>query len=149
MFKNFKHNNASKILLISTLLVFSFSISISYFSYRIGNIFFGDVPKLYNVTLANFFFVNASYPAIGKPVMYAHYQLSRTHFIAGDLKNALEEAEIELEIYPENTRTYYILGLTYGYLNLEEEAIDAFSKFIETHPYTWAGRNDKAWLQFR
>jgi tetratricopeptide (TPR) repeat protein len=24
-----------------------------------------------------------------------------------------------------------------------------FTKYIENHPETWAGRNDKAWLQFR
>lgn len=130
-------------------LCLSVNIPRSFVSYNIGNIFFGDVQKLYNLKLANFFFVNASYPLIGKPVKFAHYQLSRTYFIEGDLENALIEAKKELKLYPENTRTYYILGLTYGYMNQEEKAIDSFSKFIETHPNTWAGRNDKAWLQFR
>lgn len=139
----------NKIFLFLIIFIFSLTLTISYFSYNVGNIFFGDMPKLYNVRLANFFFVNAAYPLIGKPVKFSHYQLSRTYFIQGDLKNALEEAKKELELYPENTRTHYILGLTYGYMNEEEKAINAFSSFIETHPYTWAGRNDKAWLQFR
>jgi tetratricopeptide (TPR) repeat protein len=91
--------------------------------------------------------VNA--PLSQSPPRYAHHQLSRTYFIQGKLGEALEEAKKELEIYPDNTTTYYILGLTYGYMNREKEAIDTFSKYIETHPDTWAARNDKAWLQFR
>jgi predicted Zn-dependent protease len=34
-------------------------------------------------------------------------------------------------------------------MNQEKNAIEAFSRYIDTHPNTWAGRNDKAWLQFR
>lgn len=34
-------------------------------------------------------------------------------------------------------------------MNREIEAIDAFTKYIKARPETWAGRNDKAWLQFR
>jgi tetratricopeptide (TPR) repeat protein len=137
------------IIIIITLFYFSFSLLISFPSYTLGNLFFGKTQNLYNLKLANFFFVNAAYPLIGKPVEYAHYQLSRTYFIQGKLNTALAEAKKELELYPENTRTYYILGLTYGYMNQEEKAIEGFSQFIETHPDTWAGRNDKAWLQFR
>jgi tetratricopeptide (TPR) repeat protein len=75
--------------------------------------------------------------------------LSRTYFINGDLYRAIGEAEKELVLYPENTRTYYVLGLTYGYMNRERDAIAAFSKYIEYYPGSWPARNDKAWLQFR
>ena len=34
-------------------------------------------------------------------------------------------------------------------MNREIEAIDAFTKYIEYNPSSWAARNDKAWLQFR
>ena len=34
-------------------------------------------------------------------------------------------------------------------MNREEDAIDAFSKYIDAYPESWAGRNDKAWLEFR
>ena len=34
-------------------------------------------------------------------------------------------------------------------MNKEEEAIEAFGKFIEYKPGSWAARNDRAWLQFR
>lgn len=114
-----------------------------------GNVFFGKVPTLYNVTLAQFFFTQSSYPLFGAPASYAHYQLSRTYFIQGNLNAAISEAEKELISYSDHTRTYYILGLTYGYLNQERKAIDMFSKFIEANPNSWAARNDKAWLQFR
>lgn len=118
--------------------------------YSAGNIFFGGNPKLYNVQLAQHLFKFAAYPLFGQAPKFAHYQLSRTYFIVGRFDLALEEAKNELELYPSNKRTYYILGLTYGYMkNREQEAIEAFSQFIEVYPTSWAARNDKAWLQFR
>lgn len=117
--------------------------------YRLGNIFFGEVPSLYNVNLAQYLFTYAAYPIVGDSAEFAHYQLSRTYFVKGELEFALNEAQIELEKYPTHTRTYYILGITQGYLNNEEQAIEAFTKFIDAYPATWAGRNDKAWIQFR
>lgn len=115
-----------------------------------GNIFFGQVKSLYNVTLAQQLYRHAVSPLFGQKVpAYAYHQLSRTYFIKGDLPQSIEYAKKELQLYPEHTRTYYILGLTYGYLNMLPEAIEAFSVYIEHHPETWAGRNDKAWLQFR
>lgn len=118
-------------------------------NYTLGNIFFGQMPELYNINLAQFFFKQAAYPRLGQAPEFAHYQLSRTYFIEGFFRLAVTEAENEIKLYPENARTYYILGLTYGYMNKEEEAIVAFSKFIEAYPDSWAARNDMAWLQFR
>jgi tetratricopeptide (TPR) repeat protein len=117
--------------------------------YRIGNIFFGQVSRLYNVNFAQYFYVYSAYPPFGRSPEFAHYQLSRTYFIQGDFDSALAEAKRELELYPNNSRTFYILGLTYGYMGRENEAIEAFSSFIEANPNSWAARNDKAWLQFR
>ncbi len=117
--------------------------------YRLGNMFFGEVPKLYNLQLAQYFFTYAAYPIIGDVPEFAHYQLSRVLFIEGSFDASLREAQRELEAFPENKRTYYILGLTYGYMSREAEAIESFSKFIEAYPESWAARNDKAWLQFR
>lgn len=117
--------------------------------YRAGNIFFGEKPALYNVQTAQLLFKLAAYPLLAQAPEFAHYQLSRTYFIVGQFDLAVEEAKKELELYPDNKRTYYILGLTYGYMNREEEAIVAFSSFIEAYPTSWAARNDKAWLQFR
>ena len=119
-------------------------------SLSVGNTFFGGNAPLYNVRLAQFLFEQAAHPLL--PVStprYAHYQLSRTEFIRGDLVNALDEIRAELSLYPGDTGAYYILGLTLGYMGRTYEAIDAFSTYIDTHPGTWAGRNDKAWLQFR
>ncbi len=116
---------------------------------RLGNIFFGKIPSLYNVTLSQFFFKQSTRPLFGKVEPYTHYQLSRTYFIQGKLDMAILEAEKELELYPKNTRTHYILGLTYSYSGQEKKAIEHFSKFIEYNPMSWAARNDKAWLEFR
>lgn len=145
--------NKSKALKILYFFLILFSILILLTSqslhFKIGDIFFGGVPKLYNINLAQYFFYKASHPLIGKAAPYSNHQLSRTYFIKGKLEDSLITARKELELYPKHTETYYIIGLTLGYLNREEEAILAFSKYIEHHPNTWAARNDKAWLQFR
>lgn len=140
---------AKHLLLISLLSIVLFFGSLPVVNNWVGNLFFGKMPSLYNVTLAQFFFARSSYPFIGKTPPYAHYQLSRTYFIKGELSNALLEAHEELKKFPENKRTHYILGLTYAYLNMENQAILEFSKFIEWKPESWAARNDKAWLEFR
>lgn len=115
----------------------------------LGNIFFGRVHELYNVNLANFFFKQASYPPIGTPVQWSHYQLGRTNFIRGNLDLALTELFKEIKFFPENKRTYYMIGLSYGYVKQEKLAIEAFDQFISWKPESWAARNDKAWLEFR
>jgi tetratricopeptide (TPR) repeat protein len=116
---------------------------------KLGDYFFGGATSFYNVNLAQHFYAYAAYSPVAKAPQYAHYQLSRTYFIQGRLQSALFEAQSELALYPDNVRTYYILGLTYGYMNREQEAVDAFSVFIRAYPHSWAARNDKAWLQFR
>lgn len=141
--------NLTRVLNLFILILILVSISLPYFSYKIGDIFFGKISKLYNVNIAQFFFDRAAYPYLFKPAPYAHHQLSRTYFVEGYLETALYEAKKELDLYPEHFGTYYILGLTYGYMNKEKEAVEAFSKYIEGNPRTWAARNDKAWLQFR
>lgn len=134
-------------LCVEMLILYSLVTSQLYF--RIGNLFFGDVSSLYNVTLAQIFFERASHPLIGKAYPLSHHQYSRTYFIQGDLEQALSEANKEIALYPKNIKTYYIIGLTLGYMNREQEAIDAFGVFIENNPTSWAARNDRAWLQFR
>lgn len=137
---------------ITTILIFIvLSITmIPQLTFSAGRLFFGEVKLLYNLNLANFLYKQAAYPIFFTlPPRYAHHELSRTYFIQGKLNKALDEAKEELRVYPDDTSTYYILGLTLAYMNRTHEAIDAFSSYINTHPGTWAGRNDKAWLQFR
>lgn len=133
------------ILLIAGLLTYT----VSPFSYTVGNLFFGSVPQLYNVTFAQFFFQRATHPLVGTPCPFAFHQLSRTHFIQGNLEKSLTYAKQELTLYPEHKATYYVMGLTYGYLNQEADAINTFREYLEYKPTSWAGRNDMAWLQFR
>jgi tetratricopeptide (TPR) repeat protein len=115
-----------------------------------GNAFFGEIQPLYNVTFAKFFFNIATHPVL--PIFTpwsAHYQLGRTHFIEGDLFKSLEEAKKELTLNPTNYISYYLIGLDYGYLGMPDKGIEAFDTYITYNPTSWAGRNDKAWLQFR
>lgn len=117
-----------------------------------GNTFFGGRPSLYNIRLAQFFYENqlekdAAANRISEQNL--NYQLGRVHFIKGDSYKSLEYLKAEEMLHPENKRVHYMKGLTYGYLNLEELAIEEFAKFIEWKPESWAARNDKAWLEFR
>lgn len=132
---------------LSILIIYS--IFSSKYLYSTGNIFFGRNHVLYNVTLAQFFFTQAAYPVFGKEVEWSHYQLGRTYFIQGTPQGTIDETNKELALYPDNKRSYYMLGLAYGYMNQEEKAIENFQKFIDWKPDTWAARNDKAWLEFR
>jgi tetratricopeptide (TPR) repeat protein len=133
------------ILLIAIFVVLNFSSP----NYYLGNIFFGNVSKLYNVEFAQFFYTKSAYPLFGRATQYSHYQLARTYFIQGDLFSTLEEAGTELDLYPGSISAHYLLGLTYGYLNLERMGIDHFTTFLTLKPSSWAAKNDKAWLQFR
>ncbi len=146
---NFLKKTTKQIILFSLVGLVLFCMLLPVTHYKLGNIFFGEVPTLYNVRLAQYFFQYASNPLLGMAEPWAHYQLSRTYFIQGEMDKSLAEAYRELEVYPDNMRTYYILGLTLGYMDREEEAIEAFGKFIEWKPESWAARNDRAWLQFR
>ena len=149
-FKFFISKKSYKYIILFVFIIFILiPLSLPSINYKLGNIFFGKIPKLYNVYLAQEFFRHSAYPIIGNSAPYAHHQLSRIYFIKGGLSLALEEAKKEIETYPDHLATYYIIGLTYGYMNREEDAIDAFSKYIDAYPESWAGRNDKAWLEFR
>ena len=143
--------NIFKYIFVTYIIVTILSIFIfPSFSFKLGNVFFGNVPSLYNVNIAQFLYKQSVSPLLSQTVpQYAHHQLSRTHFIQGNLWGAVNEAKEELKLYPHSTSTYYILGLTYGYMNRNHEAIDAFSVYIDSFPEAWAPRNDKAWLQFR
>ncbi len=149
LFQKTRANKLAVTSLFFACIVFLYLFISSTLYFRIGNIFFGDMPSLYNVKFAEFFYTRAVHPLFGKAPEFAYHQLSRTHFIQGELELSLEEAYTEIEMYPEHVQTYYIIGLTLGYLNREREAIDAFGKFIEYKPGSWAARNDRAWLQFR
>lgn len=119
-------------------------------AFKAGNLFFGGIQPLYNITFSKALFLTATHPVLGNnPPQFAHYQLSRIYFIEGNHYRAIDEAKKELALYPDSVTSYYILGLAYGYLNRTHEAIEYFSKYVEAHPDTWAGRNDMAWLQFR
>lgn len=160
MYKNSKFKGIpTRIFLIKMVRAFTFGSMILFFisilfiprfSLILGNVFFGDIKPLYNIKFAQALYWHAAYPILPlQSPKYAHYQLSRTYFIYGKQNEAFEEVNKELKTYPENTQSYYILGLTNGYMNRTYEAIDAFSYYINAHPESWAGRNDKAWLQFR
>ena len=148
------------ILIIYTLFYFNQNKKEIYF--KIGNGFFGgqffknqliSSASLYNVDMASKFFKlskDVSNNKKEKDLQWVNYQLSRTEFIKGNLYNAVIYADKEIELYPDNCRTYYIRGLAYGYLEDLDNAIKDFEKFNGVCvKNSWAGHNDLAWFWFR
>ena len=118
--------------------------------YIIGNTAFAS-PVLgfsfYNIETAEKYLTLASYAP--SPREWTNYQISRINFVKGDFQRAEYFANKELELYPNNCRTHYIRGLTYGYIERIDAAIADFERFNICFPYTWAGTNDLAWFYFR
>jgi tetratricopeptide (TPR) repeat protein len=153
-----KHFNQKllKLLFISVFLMFITTL----FFYRqnilfsLGNRFFGGKvfnTTLYDIDMAQTFFELAD-DSDGKNVMWLNYQLSRIHFIRGELDTAVAYANKELETHPTNCRTHYIRGLAYAYMDKDKElnkAVSDFEEFNKCFPLTWAGHNDLAWFWFR
>ena len=142
----------SLVFIVLVRLLVAFALYVLFIpKFMLGNLFFGSVPILYNVKLASFFYQQSIHydQERGLPVPFVHHQLSRTYFIQGELEKSLDEIAVELAYYPLHYHSYYIRGLTLGYMERYEEAISAFSSYIQGNPRTWAARNDKAWLQFR
>lgn len=143
------------IFLTLSLLAFSFFLVLSNkqkFYFAIGNSLFGGnvgFMTMYRPTEAEYFFIK-SIESADKPLMWTNYQLSRLSFIRGDLSRAILYANKELELYPDNCRTYYIRGLVYGYQEKLDQAIRDFEMFNSSCVMdSWAGHNDLAWFYFR
>ena len=79
-----------------------------------------------------------------------HYQLARVFFASGKLNKALEEINQESEVNPVNKRSYYIRGLTLGYLGRYAEAELSFKEFLKTplaqQSNGWGGYVDLGWV---
>jgi tetratricopeptide (TPR) repeat protein len=141
------------ILLVSFVIILSISLLYTYrykAYYAVGTTAFGGKVlgmSVYNIALAEKFFTMAKEEV--PEAIWVNYQLSRINFIKGDLQRAIYFADRELELYPDNCRTHYIRGLTYGYMEHLDEAITDFETFNQCFPDTWAGHNDLAWFWFR
>jgi tetratricopeptide (TPR) repeat protein len=120
----------------------------------LGNQFFGGrvgygkyYTTTYNIDTAEYFLLKAN--SFDKKLIWNNYQLSRINFIKGDLSTAIVYADAELRYFPDNCRTHYIRGLTYGYKNDLDAAIADFEQFNVCYPNSWAGHNDLSWFWFR
>lgn len=147
--------------LTNTLLILiSVFLLITLFFYRqnilfyFGNKFFGGKlykTTLYDIDMSQAFFELAD-ESKDKNTIWLDYQLSRIHFIRGNLTTAIDYANRELVGHPDNCRTHYIRGLAYAYMDTDtslDKAISDFEQFNTCFPGTWAGHNDLAWFWFR
>lgn len=113
--------------------------------FDIGNYYFKG--NGYDVDKAQMYFLKA---LEAEPVEYGlHYQLGRTYFIQGKFIEAITEIDKEIELFPENKKSYYIRGLIYGYMNNLDMAASDFREYLNANPDNWAGWNDLSWIYFR
>lgn len=77
------------------------------------------------------------------------HELGRIYFISGRLHAALTLHDLEIELYPEWKRGYYVRGLVYMYMGMFGKAAADFSVFTEAYPEEWAGHNDLAWARYK
>lgn len=114
-------------------------------AYDVGNYYFGG--GAYDLTKAEKMYDRAL--KIDPSIQWGHFQKGRINFINGFFNIAINEEKKELELYPENLRPYYMLGLIYGYRGYSgdlEKAAEGFRRFVEWAPSEWAGHNDLAWI---
>ncbi len=118
----------------------------TYIGLTVGNYFFGE-GKYYSTEIADIAYAWAGFKQA--PVQYLAYQRGRIAFIEGRHNQAIWFFDKELEFFPGSDQSYYMLGLTYGFMHREFNGIEAFEVFIGRHPDNWPARNDLAWLYFR
>jgi tetratricopeptide (TPR) repeat protein len=111
-----------------------------------GNYYFGDGAYDLAQAEANFYRALGYENHANEPILY---QLGRVYFIKGELAEAVSYFDQQLAADPAFVKSYYMRGLTYGYLNDFVRAEQDFKKFIETKPHSWAAHNDLAWVYFR
>lgn len=121
-------------------------LSASSFYFQRGNYYFGGTTYDIDRALANFQKAASYENTQNDPILY---QIGRVYFIQGRLDLALTEFDRQLEENPDYKRTYYMRGLTYGYLNRFAEAEADFETYLEWRPGSWAAYNDIAWVFFR
>ena len=120
--------------------------SLATFFFERGNYFFeGDSSYDPVTALANYKRALAFENSDQKPI---HYQIGRIYFIKGELMRAVFAFNLQLEADPTFMRSYYMRGLTYGYLGEYTKAQDDFKKFLEWRPDSWAAHNDLVWVYF-
>jgi len=115
------------------------------FFFERGNYFFESDSYDIETALANYERALTFENFDQKPILY---QIGRIHFIKGDLMRAVRFFDTQLEIDPSYMRTYYMRGLTYGYLGEYDKAEQDFKKFLEWRPQSWAAHNDLVWVYF-
>lgn len=127
----------------------------------IGAVFYYFLTPSGRFVLGNYFFGGGSYNLSLAQRMYesvlrkdknfhgANYQLGRVYFIKGDFSGAWFFIEREIKNNPEFSKSYYMRGLIFGYVNYLESAETDFLKFLSYKPDSWAGWNDLAWVYFK
>lgn len=77
---------------------------------------------------------NVLHSAIGPHMSQLYYQIGNEAYNAGNLPDAIVALEKSINYNPENGDPYYILGHAYRQSDNKEQAIAAYTKFVELMP---------------
>lgn len=116
--------------------------------YEIGSYYFGGGE--YDLSKAENKFRQAIQTSErqGDNIQGLHYQLARLYFIQGNFFEARKHIDLELSLFPDYKRSYYVRGLINGYAGKLEDAEKDFKAFLAWKPESWAGHNDLVWIYF-
>ena len=115
------------------------------FFFHRGNYFFGGGAYDLEAAMRNYEWALRFENSSSEPILY---QIGRLYFIKGDLRGAVKTFNEQLQADPTFMRSYYMRGLTYGYIGDYVQAAADFKKFIEWRPESWAAHNDLVWAYF-
>jgi len=80
-------------------------------------------------------------------LLYLNHQMARIAFLRGKFHTALWYIDKEIKLQGESfPNAYYMRGLIQGYMGRYEEAAADYGFFLTSHPESWAGLNDYAWV---
>jgi tetratricopeptide (TPR) repeat protein len=115
------------------------------FFFERGNYFFGGGAYDLEAAMRNYEWALRFENSGNEPILY---QIGRLYFIKGDLQGAVKTFNEQILADPTFMRSYYMRGLTYGYIGDYVQAAADFKKFIEWRPESWAAHNDLVWAYF-
>jgi tetratricopeptide (TPR) repeat protein len=130
-----------------TTLFYSGKLSVASLFFMRGNYYFeGSGP--YNLEAAKRNYYRALW-FDSRTDVPVRYQLGRVYFIKGQLDQALDMFNSQIELDKDFPKSYYMRGLTHGYMHRLEAAAQDFETYLELVPDSWAAHNDIAWVYFR
>jgi tetratricopeptide (TPR) repeat protein len=102
-------------------------------------------PIMYDVERAEHFYREVE--KFDTKHLYLYHQLSRIEFLRGNFHTAMVYINRQIKLHGEAVPySYYVRGLTEGYMGLYDEAARDYGYFLKVEPHNWAAATDYSWV---